>query len=1569
MTPPSSSSVLHAQTQEALEDSRHGVEGLGPGGEGGPAAAGPLGGHDGSTDHPDSATSWRTHEGPSERSLDEEDVLGALLLRAEDRCSHVGHSRARRRESVNGAKENQRESAGPHPPRPPSSSCCRSKSPEIKSTDLSRQWQQQPAPCGLRECSTAPTQKHLGLRPGSVSQSPCTVTQSQLRGTEVGGSHGHSPHCTDNDSGTEEVNAAPSDLDAEPPWPSQCRESTHRTTTEYAGRPGTCTIQISDTEDGVRESLQRAGLPPHESTDIETQDLCKQKDVEQGSVEPVRSNHVDYFTDPHIGNSECADSQYKQEGGIDCVVAIHERSADINTIEVFEQHDLRESIGTENVTNHEREGHCTGNLTDEHITGLLKSTGAHGCHHTLDETKHKSWSGTTTTTTEVIKAQQGTTETPAPQNTNTGIEDTPSHIVSSSDNLDGCLFRRTDERPCVLLDTPPELSLCKDSTDSCVDPVTEVKRSSGTVNEIGSSITFSAEAEALFSFASCAPDLTRSVLQVLQQAVPGSSPPGHDTRQRREKRPGRRRRRTRGSKAQPWQDSGQTQRSIPQSSELEATGRDKPDSLDPLEKVQECSALPEPGSAQTLPDRGVADGEVLPPLIDKLLVSLDSDSCHRQLESSVGEGRKARSPCCLSLKHNGDEVEEENTETAGSYVCFDILPPENPSLSDTDTADVCESICVEVNSRECVSLDAHSTVCLLSEGEESPAEPLVLKSYPCIEQPGLGRGPVPLSNIEIICSLNELSIKHPESPNSPITPWNESASLSAVSDSNNNTKASRAGGAEETESTVWSSNRAQSSSNTAEKTACNTLEASTTTLTSDLSEYAKKAQEVSDVFPSPVCCDHYWSSEDSAVSGLGDFSPFSLTQVEDLEEEHKNEEKRLDYASNQIDCGCRNVEEHLGSVTQSGKDLAPLVPKLDIGWLLDKDCNEELNNCSRRPPDYKESFEDYFLAEEYREPQEGSSRGAQQGVNIFKEPYPDISLNLPPIRSLEPILEADRGQDSSVVSEDDSQVKAHKVEDMGPVEDESASSGNLTTPSPKSSCCQHELEEDTSTPTEMMAQFHTPVAEVNDLTASPLLRHGGEKRCRPITMSCDTTPCSANSGNNEEDKTSKKGKTKGSQTANKASKFSVFAKMPSFRKAKNVKGSKAEEPSRESTERGEESVPSESEPSVHEDNSDDEVFVKESDILNQAVQQAFSSRRDEEEEESYGFFPPTPRTRHVQQLLGHRGPGEANGALDPDGLHQTAYKRSKSNDSLNNNIRMRFAQAHKSLSSLFESRSMDKENEEHLSSANEGDLSRAKQSWRRLKRAKEAELLRRALSVPEGDTGRTGTGEDLEDSIISSVQDGMSISGSPASLRALRHTDPLSKRGFPQGDGTDIPHGCKSEGQRRKCSGNGLPITAPSSSDDSEALPINEPQSPISPSSLASLYHPHSPTGVPLPPLTGDVLIEGPLRPMSPKPNSPRPAAQRRVFRYPHSVRASVLSSVRLCQSVSVEGLTDPPERPKTLKPTASPLGLSLSPLEGPESSIDNQSHTSLHTIGSIHELEVRKMYSPFNANSEQICN
>ncbi|GLD54927.1 uncharacterized protein AKAME5_000748700 [Lates japonicus] len=432
------------------------------------------------------------------------------------------------------------------------------------------------------------------------------------------------------------------------------------------------------------------------------------------------------------------------------------------------------------------------------------------------------------------------------------------------------------------------------------------------------------------------------------------------------------------------------------------------------------------------------------------------------------------------------------------------------------------------------------------------------------------------------------------------------------------------------------------------------------------------------------------------------------------------------------------------------------------------------------------------------------------------------------------------------------------------------------------------------------------------------------------------------------DKVIKRSKTKCSQTGNRGSKFSVFAKMPSFRKAKGSKGAKSEEVPQESSDGGGEGLMPEQ--GSQKDNSDDEVFVK-GDILNQTVHQTFSPARYEIEEEECGFFPSTPHTRHVRHLV-NQGSSEDSSPDNPR-LRQVqspngqTYKRSKSNDSLN--IRMRFAQAHKSLSSLFESRLMDKENEEQATAGIDVNSGKAKQSWKKLKKAKEAELLKRTLSVPDGDCCNA-SGQDRGHFSSSPLLDRLSNPGSPSSLRTLRHTDPISKRGVPQGSGKESPNGCKSEGQRRKCSPNGLP---PFLDDSAVPQPSHtSPVSPLSPCSLATLTHQHSPSWTRSHSVASEGLTESPLRPMSPKPNSPRPAAQRKIFRYPHSSRASSVYPALLGQSVSVEGLTDPPERPKTLKPSTSPLGVSLSPLDAAEHRIDSQSHISLYAIGFINELE-----------------
>lgn len=311
-------------------------------------------------------------------------------------------------------------------------------------------------------------------------------------------------------------------------------------------------------------------------------------------------------------------------------------------------------------------------------------------------------------------------------------------------------------------------------------------------------------------------------------------------------------------------------------------------------------------------------------------------------------------------------------------------------------------------------------------------------------------------------------------------------------------------------------------------------------------------------------------------------------------------------------------------------------------------------------------------------------------------------------------------------------------------------------------------------------------------------------------------------------------------------------------------------------------------PESQPDNSDDEVFYK-SETENKQPGLQVDTEEEEEEEDVFG---------HVQ------GTGDMEGSEMPQlkpstGSECSSCRRSKSTEGLS--FRLRFAQAHKSLSSLFESRSMDKNNE-----CPESEDTRTRLSWRKPKRVKEVDLLRRTMSVP--DTDKDGN-------------------------KAIQcHTDPLSKRGvLRDGVGTSL-HDSKSDGRNRRC----LSI---SFLDSSEASPIDD-SGPISCSKM--------------PPGSSENQ-ESPMRPMSPKPSSPRSAGQKQRFRYPSS-RANTLSLIILGQSVSV---SDPPERPRSLKPKVGRQG-SLSPLGTcshlEDGSIDSPSPTSISTSMTDNEFEVSKV-------------
>ncbi|KAG5268183.1 hypothetical protein AALO_G00209180 [Alosa alosa] len=773
----------------------------------------------------------------------------------------------------------------------------------------------------------------------------------------------------------------------------------------------------------------------------------------------------------------------------------------------------------------------------------------------------------------------------------------------------------------------------------------------------------------------------------------------------------------------------------------------------------------------------------------------------------------------------------------------------------------------------------------------------------------------------------------------------------------------------------------------------------------------------------PLDFEPYWSSEDSALSGIGDETDvvrceFTLADVDALvkfpQQGYLDSESLSHHIfssrspensedSSRLDSTANTTQDFPQPNQENGDDLEPLTSLL----LLENNKAEEQES---------ESFETKPISDDHSTNTRNHSSSSdcpeldyctissvtsphiiQTTVRIVRHPYPDSGFSLLSVPSLEPILEIDRSQENSVVAEDE-ELSECELQKRGGVgmkpagEDREGRDAIVFSSDMPALCLQAPSPSD-----EPKAELFCPEREPHcdpcapdadpgrerPATLQPEDDVGSERRRRSPTASSqdlDTTStnseetdelCAGHTGGGASPRKPSKSKGKGSHSG-RGSKFSVFAKMPSFRKGKSTSKDGKKGP-RESSDGGVDLLFYRShsvEPrDTERDNSDDDVFYK-GDILNHTVQQAFSASQHEgEDDEDHGFFPTAPRTRHVRQLYSQGGdeadkegsPESGHGKASSGGPDALNYKRSKSSDSLS--LRLRFAQAHKSLSSLFESRAMDKESEEQASPSGrpEGEDPRAgKQSWRRLRRAKEAELLRRTVSVPDGEQPKGGTRQVHSDYATRSAQERLSTPDSPSSPRNLCHTDPLTKRGLQQDVvSDDSPQGSKSEGRRRKAPPNGLSISfsdsGPPSSDDSEAPPHTDfsPSSPLSPGSLGTLAI-HMSARSPGTSESPDI----PIRPMSPKPHmSPRSASQRRNFRY-GPARSSALSLILLGQGMSVEALSEPPERPKTLKPKAGPMG-SLSPLspmdlicQREDGATEGQSQNSLLTSISSNDFE-----------------
>uniref|UniRef100_A0A9J8CVP5 Rho guanine nucleotide exchange factor (GEF) 4 n=1 Tax=Cyprinus carpio carpio TaxID=630221 RepID=A0A9J8CVP5_CYPCA len=422
----------------------------------------------------------------------------------------------------------------------------------------------------------------------------------------------------------------------------------------------------------------------------------------------------------------------------------------------------------------------------------------------------------------------------------------------------------------------------------------------------------------------------------------------------------------------------------------------------------------------------------------------------------------------------------------------------------------------------------------------------------------------------------------------------------------------------------------------------------------------------------------------------------------------------------------------------------------------------------------------------------------------------------------------------------------------------------------------------------------------------------------------------------------------------KGSVFSVFSRMPSFRKIKREhKGNSKVDPeikdsSEEGDERGE--LKYNRSPTQNKSNSSlNKTSISQSTDHLSDITKFVDHSSDDIFEKAFALNMQN-REKSPNLYQQHKDGDVLNFRVSPttEGFQQ---KRSKSTDNLN--LRMKLAMAHKSLSSLFESRYPERDNQEQIAQS-ENEEVKTKQSWRKLKRSKEAELCKRTLSVP-GMVCDKSIHQSHIDCAFCAPQNRSRLNSSPASQKSLRntcHSDSQSLKSCPQEQSED----------RKYLEGGELPC-APYldsdqiSEDGFESSVEDRSQSPVHPTVFA-LANQMSPTWTRS--LSCFETTDTPTRPMSPKPHSPGLGwTHRRSFRYPSRSVASSLCS--LGQGVSTDGISDPPQRPTSLKPRTAQLTTthsfdSESLLE--DSSSDSQSQNSLNSASLINKPEVRARLS-----------
>ncbi|XP_062988517.1 LOW QUALITY PROTEIN: rho guanine nucleotide exchange factor 4 [Elgaria multicarinata webbii] len=444
-------------------------------------------------------------------------------------------------------------------------------------------------------------------------------------------------------------------------------------------------------------------------------------------------------------------------------------------------------------------------------------------------------------------------------------------------------------------------------------------------------------------------------------------------------------------------------------------------------------------------------------------------------------------------------------------------------------------------------------------------------------------------------------------------------------------------------------------------------------------------------------------------------------------------------------------------------------------------------------------------------------------------------------------------------------------------------------------------------------------------------------------------------------------------------KFLAFSKMASFRKSKltfaesqdSIKtkaeildGDKGDE-----VEEGLKSISSSSPAFQSEYSDDDDLFYERPvGLFNRiSLRKASSSGRTLLEAMGTGSSPVLARMKCSEgKVL-----GSAENYSHESGEYPELRKSSSENDFKRNKnteskkFRSRLALAHRSFSSFFESKTLEKENAEQspkIAMKNEKEKAKlAQTSWKAFLKSKEADGLKRSALTSSLPTRQSPCSNRSP--------------GSFARRASKEKQECLNGQVFLK---SSVSNGSSTEAGHSDSSGTGdgqpLDIRRRRSREPSHELTINCPQSPecngkeeatgqdgdasfdefwlkspLSPIDLQSSFSHFTPS---CPQLSMYERKDMPCRPMSPKPQSPRTSSQRKGFHYPG--RLSSTSMISLGNISVIDGNLEAPERPKTLKPRSSFLQ-SMHSLDNDylreDSGISSQSQISLNTTSSVSDI------------------